>query len=60
MKIVSLNVRHGGGSRLVSIIDRLKQYNSDVIVLTEFRNNKNADLIVRIAYSRSGSMPGGT
>lgn len=42
MKIITLNIRHGGGSRIRPIISRLLRYSADTIVLTEFRENINA------------------
>ena len=47
MIITTWNIRHGGGKRIVGIekfiIDN-KQ--SDVLIITEFRNNQNKDLII--------------
>jgi exodeoxyribonuclease III len=45
MKIVTLNIRHGGGNRVNKIISRLLKQNADTIVLTEFRENKNSSEI---------------
>lgn len=42
MNVVSLNICHGGGARCGAIVGYLESQNSDVIVLTEFRENKNA------------------
>ena len=42
MKIVTLNIRHGGGTRVPVILEYLDSQNGDVIVLTEFRENANA------------------
>jgi len=39
MKIVTLNIRHGGGKRIHQILDHLDKYHSDIIVLTEYREN---------------------
>jgi len=39
MKIVTLNIRHGGGTRVPVILEYLDSQNGDVIVLTEFREN---------------------
>ncbi len=44
MKIVTLNIRHGGGTRAQNILSYLKAQDADVIVLTEFRENANADI----------------
>jgi hypothetical protein len=41
-----VELRHGGGSRVKKIIDTLKQHSdSTTIVLTELRNNENANII---------------
>lgn len=40
MKITTWNLRHGGGSRTDQIISTLKKLISDILVLTEFRNNE--------------------
>ncbi|MCU7495785.1 MAG: endonuclease/exonuclease/phosphatase family protein [Ignavibacteria bacterium] len=45
IKLVELNIRHGGGNRISKILKRITEYNADVIVLTEFRHNKNYDII---------------
>lgn len=44
MKIVTLNIRHGGGTRAQKILSYLEAQDADVIVLTEFRENANADI----------------
>ena len=46
MKITTWNIRHGGGSRLQQIAAVLNGfYTSDVIVITEYRPNKNGKAI---------------
>jgi exonuclease III len=42
MKLVTLNIRHGGGKRISAILAYLKSLDADVIILTEFRENSNA------------------
>eukprot|EP00456_Euglypha_rotunda_P026667 TRINITY_DN21456_c0_g2_i3.p1 TRINITY_DN21456_c0_g2~~TRINITY_DN21456_c0_g2_i3.p1 ORF type:complete len:233 (+),score=27.18 TRINITY_DN21456_c0_g2_i3:196-894(+) len=44
MKIVSLNVRQGGGERVPRLLRYLASVGPDVVVLTEFRQNPNAPL----------------
>lgn len=39
MRIVELNIRHGGGVRIPTILDHLLAHRADVIVLTEYRDN---------------------
>ena len=53
MKIVALNIRHGGGSRIESLISVLIQTKADIIVLTEFRFNNNSN-ILRNALNKEG------
>ena len=57
MKITTWNIRHGGGSRIKEISQFCSENrDSDVLVITEFRNNKNKDLIIKVldnfGYSR--------
>lgn len=47
MKIVSLNIRLGGGNRTLGIIDYLLSKESDLVVLSEFKHNKNGDNIIK-------------
>jgi exodeoxyribonuclease-3 len=37
MKIITLNIQHGGGRRIAAILEFLKQSNADLMVLTEYR-----------------------
>ena len=41
MKITTLNLRHGGGQRIDLCLRYLVSTQSDVLVLSEFRNNQN-------------------
>ena len=44
--ITTWNIRHGGGSRLEQITSALQGYSSsDVLVITEYRPNKNGKAI---------------
>ena len=46
MIISTWNIRHGGGKRVKEIVNVLKDnINSDVFILTEFRNNNNKEAI---------------
>lgn len=45
MKVVALNIRHGGGDRVSVILDAINSHEADTIVLTEFRENKNSGKI---------------
>lgn len=41
MRIITWNIRHGGGTRVDSIIRRLINKDADLVVITEYRNNEN-------------------
>lgn len=43
MRIVTWNIRHGGGKRIDRLIESIAAHSPDVLVLTEFRNNPNGD-----------------
>ena len=45
MKIISLNIRHGGGKRIADILEYLIDKEADVIVFTEYRENANSEII---------------
>lgn len=53
MKILSWNIRQGGGTRSDSIASILIKDNSDVIILSEFQNNTSGQLI-RIKLMMNG------
>ena len=53
MKVVALNIRHGGGRRITGIVDYLRSQSGDVVVLTEFRENSNAHAL-RLALAADG------
>jgi exonuclease III len=53
MKIVTLNIRQGGGGRLEKLLSRLLSLNVDTLVLTEFRENKNA-VIIKNSLTEAG------
>ena len=42
MKIVTLNVRHGGGTRAGRLLGWFSQFAADVVVMTEYRENSNS------------------
>ena len=42
MRLLTLNIRHGGGKRVDSIVNFLSRFSADVIVLTEYKENSNA------------------
>ena len=52
MKIVTLNIQHGGGRRIVHIIEFLKQLNADIIFLTEYHldDKKLGEQLVELGY----------
>jgi exonuclease III len=45
MKILSLNIRHGGGKRVAPLCDWIINKDSDVIILTEWRNNASGQYV---------------
>ncbi len=45
LKILSWNIRQGGGRRVTKICDNLVEYGAQIVILSEFRNNKSGDLI---------------
>jgi exodeoxyribonuclease III len=42
MKVMTFNIRQGGGDRNERIINSIAIHNPDILVLTEFRENKNS------------------
>ena len=52
IRILSWNIRHGGGSRLPRIVDAISAYQPDVIILCEFR--LSGDPFLRKALFRQG------
>lgn len=40
-----LNIMHGGRRRVPKILNRIRVYNADIVVLTEYRHNQNSDII---------------
>lgn len=53
MKLVTLNLRHGGGRRMPQLADRLAGYGADLLLLTEFRENAAAATL-RTTLAASG------
>jgi len=53
LKILSWNIRQGGGSRIKGILKSIKEVNPHIIGLSEWRNNA-AGLEMRIALLRMG------
>lgn len=45
MKVLAWNIRQGGGSRIDKIICSIQGKQPDVVVLTEFRNNRNGEVV---------------
>ena len=44
MKLLSWNIRHGGGTRLARIVEEIAAYDADVIALTEYRAEPGKEL----------------
>jgi len=53
MKLLSLNIRQGGGPRIAAICDYLVAQNCDAIVITEFRNNSSGDQL-KVILAQAG------
>lgn len=53
MRLLTLNIRHGGGRRMAEIRAGLLRRRADVLVLTEFRNNE-AGAHLREGLARAG------
>ena len=53
MKILTLNIRHGGGNRVNTIMSRLINQDADILVVTEFRENRNS-LKIKEALKENG------
>lgn len=53
MRIVSWNIRHGGGSRASQIINQLQTWDADVVALSEFRGSPPSQSIAQ-ALKKSG------
>lgn len=51
MKIMTFNIRAGGGERCGRIIESIQKHDPDTVVLTEFRENKNAHYLRGSLYS---------
>jgi len=45
LKVIAWNIRQGGGTRINKIFEVLKNENAHVIVLSEYRNNRNGALL---------------
>lgn len=44
-RIFTWNIRQGGGSRIPAILANIDQHSPDIVVLTEYRNNKQGQVI---------------
>lgn len=51
MKVISWNIRAGGGRRSEGIVRQLKSWNPDVICLSEFRGTEPSQLIARSLHA---------
>ena len=52
MKLITLNIQHGGGRRTAAIVEFLAQSNADVIVLSEYQSDdKNlGQQLIQLGY----------
>lgn len=53
MKIMTFNIRHGGGTRGNQILESVLSHNPDTVVFTEYRENKNG-LFLRNSLAANG------
>lgn len=53
MKIMTFNIRHGGGTRCHKILESVLRHNPDTVVFTEYRENRNG-LFLRKALTSNG------
>src|SRR5215831_10622593 len=64
MKLLTWNIRHGGGTRLAHIVEELAAFDADVIALTEYRvqpgRELRAELIERAWPSVETTEPTGS
>ena len=47
MRLITLNLRHGGKRHMAAILERLLGHGADVMVLTEFRGNPSGEALRR-------------
>ncbi len=45
MRVATWNIQHGGGKRISTILRALETISADTLILSEFRNNLNGDLL---------------
>jgi len=45
IKIISWNIRQGGGTRIPKIITRIQKTEAQIVTLNEFRNNRSGERI---------------
>ncbi|SFR84669.1 Exonuclease III [Agromyces sp. CF514] len=59
MRIATLNLRHGGGPRIPSLLAQIERIDADVLVLTEFRSSGVAliDGLHSFGYETTTSLP---
>ena len=61
-RLLSWNIRHGGGARTESIAGAISSHNPDIVVLSEFRNNQFGARLLEcfadmgLGHQRSGHM----
>ncbi len=53
MRLLAWNIRQGGGSRLVGIMDAIVRHDADVLILSEYRGGDSAERL-RVALKACG------
>jgi exonuclease III len=49
MKLLTWNIRHGGGARLARIVEEIAAHDADVIALTEYRTGPGRELCIELS-----------
>jgi len=50
-RLLSWNIRQGGGTRVPAIVEAISKYDAHVLVISEYRHNKRgADLAKRVLF----------
>jgi len=45
MRIATLNIRHGGGTRVAALLEHIAELDADILALTEFRCNRSGSAL---------------
>ena len=56
MRVLSLNIRQGGGRRIQSIAEYLTKAEADILAVTEFRNGHTGDDLRKRLHPRNQTL----